>query len=59
MAVLHAFVGSTTVSGKAAPAPISSPTPAFIIAPNQNRYTTQASVCCVPLESKGQLGSTF
>ena len=31
MGVLHGFVGSTTVSGEAAPAPISSPAPAFII----------------------------
>ena len=31
MAVLRGFVGSTTVSGEAAPAPISSPAPAFII----------------------------
>jgi len=31
MAVLHGFVGSTTVSGEAAPAPISSLAPAFII----------------------------
>ena len=31
MAVLRGFVGSTTVSGLAAPAPISLPAPAFII----------------------------
>ena len=37
MAVLHGFVGSMTVRGEAAPAPISSPTP---------RHATQASVLC-------------
>ena len=53
MAVLHGFVGSTTVSGEAAPAPIFSAWPALLFsAPNQNRHATQASVYCVPFESK-------
>ena len=60
MAVLHGFVGSTTVSGEAAPAPISLPAPALLSrAPNQNRHATQASVYCVPFESKRQPGSSF
>ena len=53
MAVLHAFVGSMTVSGEAAPALISSPAPSsFLSTPNQNHHAAQASVCCVPFESK-------
>ena len=60
MAVLHAFVGSMTVSGEAAPALISSPAPSsFLSTPNQNHHAAQASVCCVPFESKRQPGSTF
>ena len=60
MAVLHAFVGSMTVSGEAAPSLISSPVPSsFLSTPNQNHHAAQASVCCVPFESKRQPGSTF
>ena len=33
--------------------------PLLLSAPNQNRHTTQAGVCCVPFESKRQRGSTF
>ena len=33
--------------------------PLLLSAPNQNRYNTQAGVCCVPFESKRQPGSTF
>ena len=33
--------------------------PLLLSAPNQNRHTTQAGVCCVPFESKRQPGSTF
>ena len=33
--------------------------PLLLSAPNQNHYATQASVCCVPFESKRQPGSTF
>ena len=33
--------------------------PLLFGAPNQNRHATQASVCCVPFESKRQPGSTF
>ena len=60
MAVLRDFVGSTTVSGEAATAPISSPAPAFIILRAQPKPPCYAGWCVlVPFESKRQPGSTF
>ena len=64
MAVLHGFVGSTTLWGaKQLPPQSPRPRPPYFdllfSAPNQNRHATQASVYCVPFESKRQPGSSF
>ena len=63
MAVLHGFVGSTTVSDEAAPAPISSPAPALfriiISAPNQNRMLRRLVGTACPSNPKGSQGRRF
>ena len=62
MAVLRGFVGSTTVSGEAAPAPISSPAPAFnyYLARPTKTAMLRRLVCAVcPSNPKGSPGRHF